>query len=292
MIRSNEAIRSSKIDLRRAPAALRRRRDRWGLGLAAACLALALTGGGVLAQEQVDQRNMPSTGTTYGCGSSGASIFQSFTPGAGNLSSLELQMRAGGGFPDAGVTLGVVVRRDDPAGMPLGTGQAVVTGPLAPGAPFLARFAFNPPLPLDVGALHVIELSSPAPAGEPAARIASWYGAEGNPYPRGQAFGCSGNAVADRDQNFVTYASPEALAPTPEPTPPSVVCPQILGRVPPAAIAAALADPSSVEGHDQLQDPGKPEGPFNPRRLRLSLRALALPYHPLFNGLVYRAGCP
>jgi hypothetical protein len=33
-------------------------------------------------------------------------------------------------------------------------------------------------------------------------------------------------------------------------------------------------------------------GPFNPLRTCLTLRNPGQPYHPLFNSLVFKAGCP
>lgn len=70
------------------------------------------------------------------------------------------------------------------------------------------------------------------------------------------------------------------------------VCRFIRGRVPDAVIADALANPYKVGGYDRLRDPSKPESPFNPRGSYLSLRNVNVPFHPLFNSLVFRAGCP
>jgi hypothetical protein len=61
-------------------------------------------------------------------------------------------------------------------------------------------------------------------------------------------------------------------------------------RVPPAVLAAALANPSSVAGWNQLCNPNVPEGPFNGRRRSLQLQNPNAPYHPLFNRLIYRCG--
>lgn len=90
-------------------------------------------------------------------------------------------------------------------------------------------------------------------------------------------------------------------APTPTLPPPALptptvsqaqVCRFIRGRVPDAIIADALANPNKVGGYDQLRDPSKPESPFNPRGMYLSLRNVNVPFHPLFNSLVFRGGCP
>lgn len=90
-------------------------------------------------------------------------------------------------------------------------------------------------------------------------------------------------------------------APTPTLPPPALptpvvsqaqVCRFIRGRVPDAIIADALANPHKVGGYDRLRDPSKPESPFNPRMTYLSLRNVNVPFHPLFNSLVFRGGCP
>jgi hypothetical protein len=89
---------------------------------------------------------------------------------------------------------------------------------------------------------------------------------------------------------------PTVLPPVTTPTaaPPAVgnVCPQILRRVPRQAIDAAVANPRSVHGYNQPRDAGKPLGPFNPPRLWLSIMAYSKPYHPFFNALEYKVGCP
>jgi hypothetical protein len=88
--------------------------------------------------------------------------------------------------------------------------------------------------------------------------------------------------------------------PTPQPTtavPPQPTvapgsCSFIVGRVPAQVINDALANPTSIQGYGQLQNPGVPESPYNVRRTKLSLRNISAPYHPLYNGLIYKAGCP
>jgi len=89
--------------------------------------------------------------------------------------------------------------------------------------------------------------------------------------------------------------APTAAPTAPPPTAPPFagrVCPQIFNHVPAAAINVALSDPARITGYNELLAPGKPESPRNPRRTWLSMRDIASPYHPLYNGLVYRAGCP
>jgi ligand-binding sensor domain-containing protein len=80
--------------------------------------------------------------------------------------------------------------------------------------------------------------------------------------------------------------------PTVEPEPGPCVCGIVQDRVPRAAIDAAVANPASVGGWQVPLDPGKPAGPFNPRRECLSLSRSSVPYHPLYNGLEWHAGCP
>ena len=88
-----------------------------------------------------------------------------------------------------------------------------------------------------------------------------------------------------------TPTLPPPVLPTPTASP-THVCRFIRGRVPDAIIADALANPHKVGGYDQLRDPSKPESPFNPRGTVLSLRNVNVPFHPLFNSLVFRGGCP
>jgi hypothetical protein len=87
---------------------------------------------------------------------------------------------------------------------------------------------------------------------------------------------------------------PTALPPVTTPTvaPAGNVCPQILKLVPAAAINAAVQNPGAVYGFNRVRDPGKPESPFNQRRTWLSIHAYSKPYHPLFNALEYKVGCP
>ncbi len=93
-----------------------------------------------------------------------------------------------------------------------------------------------------------------------------------------------------------TPSSPPTAIPTvpgqPTPSLQPQVCDLIVGRVPAQVVSDALANPSRIQGYGQLQNPGVPEGPWNQRRTRLSLQNIGLPYHPLFNGLVFKAGCP
>ncbi len=86
-------------------------------------------------------------------------------------------------------------------------------------------------------------------------------------------------------------SSPTAVVPTP--TPAGVnVCPQIVNKVPPSAISAAISNPRRVAGYSQPLDDGKPVGMFNPPRMWLSIHSYHKPYHPLFNSLEFKIGCP
>lgn len=82
-------------------------------------------------------------------------------------------------------------------------------------------------------------------------------------------------------------------APAPSPKPPSdpCVCQVTRRAVPPAVIADAVANPGSIAGWRQPLDPNKPEGPLNPPRECLGLQRATVPFHPMFNPLIWRVGC-
>jgi hypothetical protein len=87
--------------------------------------------------------------------------------------------------------------------------------------------------------------------------------------------------------------APSATPVSPTPVPPGVnVCPQIVNKVPASAISAAIANPRRVSGYNQPLDPGKPVGMFNPPRMWLSIHSYHKPFHPLFNSLEFKIGCP
>lgn len=83
----------------------------------------------------------------------------------------------------------------------------------------------------------------------------------------------------------------EPPTPTPVPATPSL-CPGLDQVVPQAAINAAMANPASVNGWGQLCNPSLPAGPSNTLRSNLSLQTRNKPWHPLFNSLVFKCGCP
>lgn len=70
------------------------------------------------------------------------------------------------------------------------------------------------------------------------------------------------------------------------------VCPNVLQRVPTNVIDAAMQNPGGVAGWNQLERPGAPDSIYNRRRLWLALRSSSQPYHPMFNSLVFKSGCP
>ncbi len=77
----------------------------------------------------------------------------------------------------------------------------------------------------------------------------------------------------------------------PGPVPPSV-CPGLERYVPRAAIDYAAANPASIQGYDQLCNPNLPMSPTNGKRSRLGLQNPSAPYHPIFNSVLYKCGCP
>ena len=84
--------------------------------------------------------------------------------------------------------------------------------------------------------------------------------------------------------------------PVPTPTPGGMcVCRLIQAGgngVPQSRIDAAVANPNAVSGWQKPLIPGRPVGPFNPLRTCLSIQNTARNYHPVYNGLVFKAGCP
>ncbi len=263
------------------------------MGVTLVVAGLVLTVSAAVAQGTRDQVNDPETGSSFGCGSAGASLGQSFTPTMPGLVGVELRLRSGGSFPAEGLRTTINVRGGDMAGPVLGTAAASVPGPQPAGTMLLVRFDYRSVVTVIPGNKYVIEWLSPAPAGEPAGTFLTWMGRQDSTYPGGEAYGCTGSPIPGQDRNFITYGqSAAAPTPAPTPTPAEPVCPQIRDRVPPPAIAAALANPAHVRGYDKLEKPGLPPGPYNRRRTWLTMLTLALPYHELHNGLVYRAGCP
>jgi hypothetical protein len=86
--------------------------------------------------------------------------------------------------------------------------------------------------------------------------------------------------------------TPVAATPTLCPNCGLDTCDYVMSRVPAAAVNAAIANPNQVSGYGELCYPGVPPSPYNQPRSKLSLRNPSVPYHPLFNGLVWSCGCP
>lgn len=70
-------------------------------------------------------------------------------------------------------------------------------------------------------------------------------------------------------------------------------CPQLTGWriVPESVIADAMANPALYGGWMQPNNPSLAPGPYNPLRIYLSIMAPGKPYHPLFNTVIWKAGC-
>lgn len=81
--------------------------------------------------------------------------------------------------------------------------------------------------------------------------------------------------------------------PTVPPTPGAEACPGLETKAPAAAINAAIANAQQVSGYGMACNPNVPWNPVvNPYRSHLSLRNVNLPYHPVYNGFVWKCGCP
>lgn len=270
-------------------------------------VAWCLAGVEALAHGLPDQVNNPPATTTYSCGAGGVPLAQEFTPAVAQLVAVEIFLRAGGAFPPDGLDLDLRLLAAD--GQELGAATVRVPGPVAAGRVVAAHFDFNSPVAVTPGARHRLAWETVVPS------ELSWLGADGDPYPRGDALSCAGEVIVGRDYNFITYgpaapspsgtpsptmtatalpttATPTTIPATPTPGPPEAVCPQIRGKVPDVELAAALANPFRIEGYRQLERPGQPASPFNSRRTWLTIRRLSVPYDRFWNGLVWRAGCP
>ena len=114
-------------------------------------------------------------------------------------------------------------------------------------------------------------------------------------------FNADGSSVASEYtvlQCGIGPAPGDPPTPTPRPTrDPSgdlepLACPGIDIHVPPAVIAASIVGHTNVGGWGELCNPSLPPSAWNGTRRYLSLRNPSAPYHPLFNSLVYKCGCP
>ena len=152
---------------------------------------------------KVDQHNDPDTGLTSSCGNnSNGSNYQGFTPNASPLVAAELHYRFGGGFPAEGASATVKIRQGGPSGTVLGSATTHVSGPRPVGSKHLVQFNF-PAIAVIPGELYIIEWAL-----QQGPMLWSWFATEGNPYPGGTAYGCTGVPVPDRDFSFLTFAGP------------------------------------------------------------------------------------
>ncbi|MBK8540730.1 MAG: S8 family serine peptidase [Ardenticatenia bacterium] len=137
---------------------------------------------------------------------------------------------------------------------------------------------------------------TPTPIPTPTVMVSQTAPPSATPTPRAQTPPPPATATPVRPTATLPAAPSATTAPVPSATASGMcICSLIQngGRnVPQAAIDAAVADPGKVSGYGQPAVPGKPVSPFNPLRECLSIRNPANSYHPLFNSLVFKAGCP
>jgi hypothetical protein len=84
-------------------------------------------------------------------------------------------------------------------------------------------------------------------------------------------------------------AVPAATVVPPAITP--LLCGEVLGVVPGAALKLAFDNPGQVNGWLRPNNPNAGISLYNPVRRYLTLQNSNVPYHPLFNGLVFRSSC-
>lgn len=106
----------------------------------------------------------------------------------------------------------------------------------------------------------------------------------------------TGDACTNLDP-YAPFRNPTTPTPEPAPTatalpPQPEVCDAARAGVPAAVLSAAITSPSSVSGYGELCNPNAGASTFNHPRDRLSLELPGRPYHPLFNSLVWKCGCP
>jgi hypothetical protein len=157
-----------------------------------------------------DQVNDADPDWSRGCGFPPCglkSMFQSFTPSLSTLGAVELQLRAGGSFPEIGYRTSIRLRAESPTGTVLGTGGSFVPGPLSAGDKRTVRFQFVPEIVLSPGETYIIDWECPDEGGT----IITWLAAGDNPYSGGTAFGCTGAAIENGDFLFRTYAAVNTL---------------------------------------------------------------------------------
>ena len=117
-----------------------------------------------------------------------------------------------------------------------------------------------------------------------------WYNSDTGRYPN--AFR-GGPSPGGHKEFLIFRLALREIVPTPEPPPEpeTCVCERVRRQAPAGLIADALANPARYDGWGQRLDLGKPPGPLNPLRQCLNLRHPNLPFHPLWNAVVWKVGC-
>jgi len=242
-----------------------------------------------------DQVNdvVPTGGVS--CAMRSAHMGQWVTPARPNLVAVELVLitHVGWAVPAEGVVLRLDIREGSPEAPVLATTTTRITHERGQRTSLRPHFDLTTPLRTDVGNTLFLDLTVPMKVDGLGQwfPMFSWRGRDDDPYPRGQSLPCFESPTRmllpppDRrfDFNFITFWEGDRS---------DRVCPQIRDKVPAPALLWALANPDRIAGYNLLERPGSPAGPYNRLRKWLSLRRLTIPFHPIWNGLVYRAGCP
>ena len=82
--------------------------------------------------------------------------------------------------------------------------------------------------------------------------------------------------------------------PVPQPTfpPSSEVCDQARTVVPASVLASALASPQNIWGYRMLCQPNLAPSPWNVERRHLGIDTPSKLFHPIYNTVVWKCGCP
>jgi len=87
------------------------------------------------------------------------------------------------------------------------------------------------------------------------------------------------------------------VQPTPMVTPIPVplgrsVCDYVQMRVPQSVVNDAMANPANYAGYGMRCNPNVPSSPYNIERTTLALQNPKALFHPLFNTVIWKCGCP
>jgi|GEM_PF-2190356 len=172
---------------------------------------------------------------------------------------------------------------------PLNSGRATITLPagitLAPGE--TAEKSLGSIAPADTGSVVWQLQVAPGTVGPRQIRTVSVFDG-------GRTFETSADLTVQCIAPPPTATSAPTSTPAPTTTPLAIdpgVCDWVYGRVPRVVIEAALANPDRVYGWNKPQNPNAPVSPVNPLRRRLTLSNRGVPYHPMSNPVVFKAGC-